>query len=385
MILQSVNKELILVTRDLHSVAVLFLLPVVFMLLMTYAMSEKKADVLESVNIYIDDNQPSTNQSLYLKYLSQLGYELTNDRSIADASLGFKPSFEKSIFAPESEGILTINFSTTTSLQIQSLVEQHLQLAFARLKLHLFLMETGEFNESVSIEKQMAQVIEQSDTSHLIDSAAGQGRLPVTAYSVPSWLIFGVFFIVLPISTTLINEQHSGTLMRLKTFPIKLPYYFILKLLAFYCISLVQLLILSVIGLRIIPTLVDLPPMPMVQLWDLMLVGLFISLSAVCFAAIIAALVNSFEQAVVLGGGVNIILAALSGFMVPLDVMPKTLQNIAEYSPMFWSAELIKVSMFELPNEDLFLDIARLCLFSAVSLAISLLIFSRKIRKLQWN
>lgn len=385
MILQSIKKELILVTRDLHSLAVLFLLPVIFMLLMTYAMSEKKSDVLKSIEIYVENQQSADNQSLYIEYLSSLGYEIVQNRDKADAELDFTQGFEQNIFSSDSSGILQVSYSSRTSLQIQSLINQHLQLAFARLKLHIYLLETGELDDSLGLEQQMKMVINQSDTSRLIVTPSENQRLPVTAYSVPSWLVFGVYFIVLPISVTLINEQHSGTLMRLKTFPINLHVYFLIKLMAFFCISLLQLMILSLIGLRIIPGVVDIPPMPYDRLWEMFMVGCFVSLSAVCFAAIIAAAIKSFEQAVVLGGGINIILAALSGFMVPLDVMPHSLQAIAQYSPMYWSAELIKASMFGMPNEELLMDIMRLSIFSIVTLSISFALFSRKIRKLQWN
>ncbi len=385
MIQQSIKKEFILVSRDLHSLAVLFILPVVFMLLMTYAMSEKKANVLKSIDIHVNQHESSKNQTLFLNYLSRLGYQLNSPRSKADASLHFNADFQENLFSANSDTMLVVDFNSRTSLQIQSLIQQHLQLAFARLKLHLYLIETGDIDDTTSIEQQMDMVIKQSDTSHLIESSTTQQKLPVTAYSVPAWLIFGVFFIVLPISVTLINEQQSGTLMRLKTFPINLPVYFLLKLSAFFCISLLQLLILALVGLRVIPIFVDLSPIPFEQLWHILLVGIFISLSAVSFAAIIAAAINTFEQAVVLGGGINIIVAALSGFMVPLDVMPQNLQNIAEYSPMYWSAELIKVSMFELPTENNLTNIIYLCLFSIFSLVISILLFSRKIRKLQWN
>ncbi|MDU0353037.1 ABC transporter permease [Paraglaciecola aquimarina] len=190
---------------------------------------------------------------------------------------------------------------------------------------------------------------------------------------------------MLPISLTLINEAHSGTLIRLKTFPISMHRYFFSKLSAFYCISILQFLLLTLIGLRLVPLIVDSPPIDYEQILTLLPMGLFICLSAVCFAAIFAAMVNSFEQAIVVGGGINIILAALSGFMVPFDIMPEALQNIAQFSPMFWSAQLIKLNMVDTPFIESGTNIIKLCLFSVMCLAVSSLLFSRKIRELLWN
>ena len=36
--------------------------------------------------------------------------------------------------------------------------------------------------------------------------------------SVPAWLIFGMFFVVIPIAGVLIQERNDGTLTRLATF-----------------------------------------------------------------------------------------------------------------------------------------------------------------------
>jgi ABC-2 type transport system permease protein len=64
-----------------------------------------------------------------------------------------------------------------------------------------------------------------------------------------------------------------------------------------------------------------------------------ISLAAICFALFIANVSKTTEEATSIGGVVNIILAALGGIMVPKFVMPKFMQDIADYSPMSWGLE----------------------------------------------
>lgn len=384
MILQSIKKELLLVFSDLHSLAVLLLMPVVFMLIMTLAMSERQTDAIQKVGLHTGKSQLDEHQELYLNYLALFGYQLDVEKSYANAHLSFDENFSNKIFSLQAKGLIKVDYASQTSPVMQAIINQHLQLAFARLKLHLYMLDTGELDDTLSITEQMGLIIKQSDTTELISTEIRHVQ-PVIAYSVPAWLIFGIYFIVLPISLTLLNEKQNGTLIRLKTFPINLHLYFFIKLLAFYCISLGQFIILSLVGLRIIPGLVDLPPLPFSLLFDLLLVGSIICLAAVSFSAIIAALVSSFEQAIVLGGGINIIMAALSGFMVPLDIMPQSLQNIAYFSPMFWSAELVKQGMFSV-NAQLELSfIVNLGLFATISLVIASLLFSRTIRKVLWN
>ncbi|WP_158972328.1 ABC transporter permease [Paraglaciecola sp. L3A3] len=383
--MQSIKKELLIVFSDLHSLAVLFIMPLTFMLIMTFAMSGRQTDILDSVSLYIEPATPEQHETLYIKYLEHLGYRFTKDIDDSSATLTFDKTFNQNILSNKAKHLLAVTYQSRTSLPVQALINQHLQLTFARVKLHLYMLDTEELDSSMPLEQQMQQIIKQSDTSDLFAAEQANKLLPSIGASIPSWLVFGIYFIVLPISITLINEKHSGTLIRLKTFPISMYGYFFSKLGAFFFISFMQFILLAIIGLRLIPLIVNAEPIAFSQILSLLPMGLFICLSAVCFAAIFAAMVKSFEQAIVVGGGINIILAALSGFMVPLDVMPPSLQSIAQFSPMYWSAELIKLNMVDSPLADSGLNIIKLCIFSLVSLAVSSLLFSRKIRELLWN
>mgnify|MGYP003630541459 CR=1 FL=1 len=369
---------------DLHSVAVLLLMPVIFMLIMTFAMSERQDDMIQNLQLEFKTNN-EFEQSLFAQYLGNFGYQLSPDMPKASASLLLESNLKQQLFSNQQTPLIQIKFASSTSPAIQALINQHVQLAFARLKLHLYMLDTGEMEEDLPLQKQMAQINQQTDTTEYIHVADDNSTLPVVTYSVPSWLIFGVYFIVLPISVTLLNEVQNGTLIRLKTFPLNLQHYFLVKLLAFYLFSIGQFLLLSVIGWRLIPLLIDLPPVPYKHIWELLCTALVVSLAAVSFASIIATLVRSFEQAIVLGGGVNIIMAALSGFMVPLDIMPTALQQIAQFSPMYWSAQLVKGTMYGQFNHEHWMSIIYLAVFATISLTISALLFSRRLRELSWN
>jgi ABC-2 type transport system permease protein len=53
----------------------------------------------------------------------------------------------------------------------------------------------------------------------------------------------------------------------------------------------------------------------------------------------LASFVRTTDQAVSIGGILNIIFAALGGIMIPLFVMPDFMQNLAVFSPMSWALE----------------------------------------------
>ncbi|MCI2282596.1 ABC transporter permease [Colwellia sp. MSW7] len=123
-----------------------------------------------------------------------------------------------------------------------------------------------------------------------------------------------------------------------------------------------------------------------VSYWPIYLLsGLVIVVSANALAFIIAAVVNSYEQAIVLGGGINILLAAVSGFMVPMNIMPEIMATIASYSPLYWSAEIIRASFIGNNTSLIYTYLTNLLLFSVVSFTMARYLFVMKIRKLMWN
>ena len=58
--------------------------------------------------------------------------------------------------------------------------------------------------------------------------------------NVPAWLVFGAFFVVIPLSNTLIRERQQGTLRRLRTMPVGQGTLLVGKLDAVFSRQLVQ-------------------------------------------------------------------------------------------------------------------------------------------------
>ncbi len=67
-------------------------------------------------------------------------------------------------------------------------------------------------------------------------------RMTAVQQSVPAWLIFGMFFVVIPLAGVLIQERNDGTLPRLATLGVS-PFTILGgKLVAFMGVNWVQLL-----------------------------------------------------------------------------------------------------------------------------------------------
>lgn len=383
MLIATIRKESTLLGKDLHSIAVLLLMPVCFMLLISYAMSGR--DLSDTQMTYRLGSSPTPTQQLLLDYLATYGYQAATDAQSPNLHIDFVADFEQKIFQQPTPELLQIRFLQAASPAMKAMSKTHLQTAFSRLKLHQFLLESKQLDRTLSSEQQRAQVELQTDTRAMIGENGRQANLPATAQSVPAWLIFGIYFMVLPISITLINEQQSGTLLRLKTFPVSLYRYLFSKLITFYLLGILQFFILALVGMTVVPLLLGEATEPLSRLISLLPVALVCCAASVAFASVIANLVNTFEQALVVAGGINLILAALSGFMVPLDVMPVSLQKLAYFSPMYWSAEWVRNSIYQTGMLDLLAVLSQLGIFILLCFCGAAVLFKRKVTNLKWT
>lgn len=155
-------------------------------------------------------------------------------------------------------------------------------------------------------------------------------------HNVPAWTLFGMFFIILPLSGTLIRERQDATLTRLMTMPINSFEFLLAKVLAYLTISMVQFVLMLLVGRFILPLLGT----PVLEIgsapFALVVVALSSGLAACGFGILFGVLAKSYEQASTLGAILIVITAAIGGIMVPVYVMPPLMQDISIISPLGW-------------------------------------------------
>lgn len=387
MLIQSVKKEAILICNDLHSVAVLLLLPVSFMLIMTLAMSEQYEDLANKMTITLSGQQNSIHSEALSRYIADHGFEIANrDNKDAAADVRIKPAFDKALLSRTGTGKIELDLNGKLSPQTRTLVIESLKVSLSKLKLHAYMEDVGDFEPSMTLEQKIALVNKGADVEYLMEQTPTASVLSApTLYSIPSWLVFGIYFIVLPISITLINEKQNGTLIRIKTYPISTTHYFSNKALSYSILSLLQWLTLSAVGLWLVPLMTGQPALIINNLPLYLLAAIMVVFSAIGFAFLLASLVSTYDQAIVLGGGVNILLAALSGFMVPIDIMPEGLATLATFSPMYWSGDIVRQALAGASLVEAGTNVVMLGLFGAICFGAALMIFNIKSRKLLWN
>jgi ABC-2 type transport system permease protein len=157
--------------------------------------------------------------------------------------------------------------------------------------------------------------------------------------SVPAWLVFAMFFVALPLSTTWLQERRQGTFTRLRSLGLSPSHLLIGKLVPYYAINLVQVVLMLAVGLYVVPLFGGDALTLGHSAAGLAVMALSVSFAAVSYALLIANLVSTVEQATILTGVTNLVLAALGGVMVPRFVMPLAMQRISMASPMAWGLE----------------------------------------------
>lgn len=213
------------------------------------------------------------------------------------------------------------------------------------------------------------------------ESAGGDPALRPNAVqqNIPAWSLFGMFFIVVPLSGALLRERQEGTLRRLLTLPV--PYWALLagKTMAYVTLCMVQFCLMLLVGKYVLPffgtPVFDLGN----QVFAVFLLAFCAALAATGYGLLIGTLARSYDQASMFGAVSVVIAAALGGVMVPVYVMPKGMQLISQISPLAWGLDGF-LELFVRGGSVLSIgpNLSALFGFFVVTILLSLLIFTRR-------
>lgn len=373
-------KEWRLLLRNPHGLAVLFLMPAVFVLVMSFTLKNTLIVRVEMpvTGWVLEDSGPIARQWSG-QWLALHGGRTFASRKQLQAALKARQVEAGVVVRSPLQGADGRPRSEQLEMWLGNLVQPaaaarlraELSFSLTQVQMKMAAAEAGPFASVLLSGAQGSELLSAQaapTVRYLYEIESGR---PMTAVqqSVPAWLIFGMFFVVIPIAGVLIQERNDGTLARLATF--KVPAGAVLggKLLAFMLLNWVQLGFMLVMGRWIVPLLggdalsLDISPG-----WFLLMV-VATSAAAVGLALLIAASTRSFDHAAALGGGINVILAAIAGVMVPRMLMPPTLQTVSEWSPMGWALDGMQAVFLGSPDADrvlpragLLLGFALLCL-----------------------
>ena len=396
-ILYILKKEFLVMGRDVHSLMVLFLMPVAFILIMSLAMRDLfDTHGANQIKILVVDQDQSAPSIAFIKTLENLrtfsfhhmadgtgidfirhkmfqedykfalvvekGFSLAADRNTSDTAgrqmiLLVKPSVNRQTYT-----ILKNTFAASLAkARVANLIKgQEEMLAYAGIDIDKVMQPTGDLIETRYVSK--------SKLKFKVPTAVQQ--------TVPAWLVFSMFFVVIPISNTFIAERNYGTLLRLQSMNISTGLLLAGKLLPFFIVNLIQVLLMILVGIFVVPLLGGDKLTMGDSYGGLLLITTAVSFCSISFALLVASVAKTTEHATTIGGVFNIILGALGGIMIPKFVMPDFMQTLSVLSPMSWGLDgfldifLRNGNILDVMKESLLLFLIGLVMLSTTAIII---------------
>jgi ABC-2 type transport system permease protein len=169
------------------------------------------------------------------------------------------------------------------------------------------------------------------DFIHTFPKGYNVGRRPTaTEQNVPAYTIFGVFFIVLTLASSFLQEKKDGTFQRILAAPLYKTALLIGKLLPYYLVNLIQIGLMFSIGVVVFG--IRLGHLP-----ALVMVSLALAAAANGLGLLVAALGKTEPQVNALSVLLAITLSALGGMMVPTFIMPDLMKTLSLFTPHAWA------------------------------------------------
>jgi ABC-2 type transport system permease protein len=354
-LLATIVKELRLLRRDLHGLALLFILPLVFILIMSLALQDlfaSRAGHLADVLLIDRDGTPKS-KMLQEALAKNEAFGIKRQPAPADLKQALKAGryafaieIRKGYGAslegqpdPKAPTLLAVTVAPDTDKRTEKLMLAALGEATGLQRTEQligFLPTEDPFGYPIDPPKVEPPKI---DVAYAYAPAKPGDSPSAVQQSVPAWLVFAIFFVSIPFSNTFIRERQLGVQRRLATIDVGPMTQFLGKLIPYFLVNQVQVVLMLAAGMFLVPLLggqaLQLNGSPLA----LVLLSAAISLAALGLALLIAVTARTSEQATMASGLGAIVLAALGGVMIPKFVMPQGMQAIADLSPMAWGLD----------------------------------------------
>jgi len=218
----------------------------------------------------------------------------------------------------------------------------------------------------------------------LNDKESYKQHINSVQHNVPAWAIFGMFFIVIPLAGHMIREREEGSALRIALVPNVYKSVAMGKIIFYTLICTLQFFIMFGIGLWVMPLL----GLPSIYLGThpvlLLPIAICIGFAATTYGYLIGAIFKTVNQALPFGSISIVILSAMGGVWVPIDLLSKTMQHVAMVSPLHWGLTAVNnVILRDGSVKDVLLPLTVLTCLGVVMWLISIFLNSRRYQSVQ--
>ncbi len=347
-------KELRLLLRDRHGLAVLFVMPAVFILIMSLALRDAMDLDRRGTLPYLLLDEDRGYFALALGDALALRPALARDDVADEATLlarlragaapfalRIAPGLSQRIAAAGQAPLVQLYLSPTAPGQARLLFAAEVRGALAAVQAEYLLEDQMgvPHEEALALRAQTDPARLNLTQTFVGAEAAAVAQPNAVQQSVPAWLVFAMFFVVLPLATSVLTEREQGTVQRLALLNLGPAQLLAGKLPAYYLLNLLQFALMLAVGAYLVPALGGQPLALGHSPLGLWLIATALSFAAISFGLLVAVAARSAVQATTLGGVANLLFGAIGGVMVPKLVMPPAMAAASVLSPMSWALE----------------------------------------------
>lgn len=280
---------------------------------------------------------------------------------------------------------VTVYFDPASKKAFKSAIHQALDnfltqvetdMLLERIKKQLKRKDAGEENDSMNIQLKAVGLKEQlTGPSQELDVISNSVQ-----HNVPAWSIFAMFFIVIPIAGNMIREREDGSMLRMKLIPGSYLAILAGKMLFFVGVCVVQFYLMMQVGIYLLP-LLGLPQLTLGQSFlAAFIVAIGIGLAATSYGILVGTVFKTPNQALNFGAISIVILSAIGGIWIPLEIMPPHMQLIGHLSPLSWGLDAINdIYLRNVGVSHVWGDVGKLVVFATVLLCIAAGIEKRRL------
>ncbi|HTY03132.1 MAG TPA: ABC transporter permease [Rhodocyclaceae bacterium] len=377
------KKELLTLARDVHGMAALFLMPVVFIVVMSMALKDVYAPASRPLAYAVSNRDAGPIAARLVERWAKVDGEA---RELPE-------NWQDEVRAGHLQYVLLIDpgFSAAAG-DMSARAGQAKARLIAEPGMNQALFEARRTRLIATVAQLRAEVM-MARLDLGVNVAALVDNTPVAAerlsagprptavqQNVPAWLVFGMFFVVASIAGLFVEERACGALARLRSLGAR-PWQLVVgKIMPYLLVNAVQAALMLAVGVWLMPVIGgEGLSLAGVNWAALALMTFSVGLAAVSLALAVASLVRTHGQAATIGPVLNILMAALGGVMVPTFVMPPVMQRIAAYSPMNWGLEgLLDVMLRNGGVAAVLPEAGKLLLFAVLMLLAGFALFRRR-------
>lgn len=347
------KKDTLLMVRDWPGLAILFVMPAVLLIIITFTQESAIPSRKSGMKIAMADEDSSVLGKAIVRDLVNGGYFnfISCGREEEARKLILDGRCQMALIIPDSAterlmARLRISSPDTSMAGIKILYDPGVQKMFRdavvmpvtsliQLSAIRVLMTETRLPMAPLINNTLLTVSEESAQKRNMEF-----RPSVLQNNVPAFTLFAMFFIVIPLAGSIINEKTHGTFNRVRTLPVSYLQVAGAKIALFLVVCILQFTFLMFIGKYIMPLLGEQSSIDLRVSIPALLVALVSSgLAATGFGIMVGAFASTHGQAATFGSVMVVILALLGGIFVPAYMLPDVLRKISILSPLRWGTD----------------------------------------------